>query len=107
VTIPDLDGKQGTGHVERGDAMIEDVTPTKLYGISDRYNLIVIEDSDGELHNLVFSNSEILRGRIRGSKHSRKVPNYRLKFFHCTEVFVICTFVSLIIGILTGYFIKN
>lgn len=85
--------------------MIKNVTPTKLYGISDRYNLVVIEDKDGELHNLVFSNSEILKSRIRGAKYSDKIPKYTLKFSHCTEVFVLSTFVSLIVGILTGYFL--
>ncbi len=85
--------------------MIKNVTPTKLYGISDRYNLVVIEDSDGELHNLVFSNEEILKGRLRGSRYSRRVPEYRLKFFHCTEVFVISTIVSLAVGISTGWFL--
>ena len=85
--------------------MIKNVTPTKLYGISDRYNLVVIEDGDGELHNLVFSNEEILRGRLRGSRYSRRVPKYRLKLLDCTEVFVVCSFVSLAVGILTGWFL--
>jgi len=85
--------------------MIKNVSPTKLYGISDNYNLVVIEDKEGELHNLVFSNSEILRGRIRGSRYSHRVPEYRLKFFHCTEVFVVSSLVSLVVGILTGWFL--
>ncbi len=105
MTIRGQDGKQGTGHVKLGDAMIKNVTPTKMYKISDEYNLIVIEDSEGELHNLVFSNSEILKGRLRGSKYSDKVPEYRLKLLDCTEVFVVSTFVSLVVGILTGYFL--
>lgn len=84
--------------------MITNVTPTKLYGISDNYNLIVVEDGDGDLHNLVFSNSEILKSRIRGARYSHKVPEYKLKFLDCTEVFVVSTFVSLVVGILTGYF---
>jgi|TARA_R100000482_G_C5101109_1_gene135653 hypothetical protein len=85
--------------------MIKNVSPTKLYGISDNYNLVVIEDSEGELHNLVFSNSEILKGRLRGSRYSHKVPEYRLKFLDCTEVFVVSTLVSLVVGILTGWFL--
>ena len=105
MITPDLDGKQGIGHVGLGDVMIKNVTPTKLYGISDRYNLVVIEDSDGELHDLVFSNEEILRGRLRGSRYSRRVPKYRLKLLDCTEVFVISTLVSLVIGGLTGWFL--
>ena len=107
MTIRDQDGKQGIGHVELGDGMIKNVTPTKLYGISDRYNLVVVEDRDGELHNLVFSNSEILKGRIRGAKYSDKIPKYRLKFSHCAEVFILSTFVSLLLGILTGLFIGS
>lgn len=85
--------------------MIKNVSPTKLYGISDNYNLIVIEDSEGELHNLVFSNSEILKSRLRGSRYSRKVPKYRLKFLDCTEVFVVSSLVSFVVGILTGWFL--
>ncbi len=84
--------------------MIKNVTPTKLYKVSDEHNLVVIEDSEGELHDLVFSNSEILKGRLRGSKYSHKVPEYRLKLLDCTGVFVVSTFVSLIVGILTGWF---
>ena len=84
--------------------MIKNVTPTKLYKVSDEHNLVVIEDSEGELHDLVFSNSEILKARLRGSKYSHKVPEYRLKLLDCTGVFVVSTFVSLIVGILTGWF---
>ena len=86
--------------------MIKNVTPAKLYGISDRHNLVVIEDGDGELHNLVFSNEEILRGRLRGSRYSSRVPKYRLKLLDCTEVFVVSTLVSLVIGGLTGWFLR-
>tara|TARA_R100001591_G_scaffold113247_1_gene126302 strand:- start:166 stop:429 length:264 start_codon:yes stop_codon:yes gene_type:complete len=85
--------------------MIKNVTPTKLYKINNEHNLIVIEDSEGELHNLVFSNSEILKGRLRGSRYSNKVPEYRLKLFDCTEVFIASTLVSFVIGILTGWFL--
>ena len=105
MTTPDLDGKQGIGHVERGDIMIKNVSPTKLYKISDKYNLVVIEDGDGELHNLIFSNEEILKGRLRGSRQSHRVPKYNLKFLDCTEVFIVCTLVSLVVGILTGWFL--
>tara|TARA_Y100001972_G_C7509336_1_gene257454 strand:- start:312 stop:575 length:264 start_codon:yes stop_codon:yes gene_type:complete len=86
--------------------MIKNVTPTKLYKINDRYNLVVIEDSDGELHSLIFSNEEILRARLRGSRYSHRVPEYRLKLLDCTEVFVVSTLVSLIIGGLTGWFLR-
>jgi len=86
--------------------MIKNVTPTKLYKISDEHNLVIIEDGEGELHNLVFSNSEILKARLRGSKYSHKVPEYRLNLLDCTEVFVVSTFVSLVVGILTGYFLQ-
>ena len=86
--------------------MIKNVSPTKLYGISDNYNLVVIEDSEGELHNLVFSNSEILKGRLRGSRYSHRVPKYRLKILDCTEVFVVSTLVSLGIGVLAGCFLR-
>jgi hypothetical protein len=85
--------------------VITNVSPTKLYGISDNYNLVVVEDGDGELHNLVFSNSEILKSRLRGSRYSHKVPKYKLKFLDCTEVFVVSTLVSLVVGILTGCFL--
>ena len=86
--------------------MIKNVTPTKLYKINDRHNLVVIEDSDGELHSLIFSNEEILRARLRGSRYSHRVPEYRLKLLDCTEVFVVSTLVSLIIGGLTGWFLR-
>ena len=85
--------------------IIRNVTPTNLYKISDEYNLIVIEDNEGELHNLVFSNAEILKARAKGLKHSHKVPEYRLNLLDCTEIFIVSTLVSLAVGILTGYFL--
>lgn len=85
--------------------MIKDVTPTKLYKISDDHTLVAVEDRDGELHNLVFSNREILKGRFRGVKYSYKIPEYKLKVCCCTEVFVISGAVSLVVGILTGWFL--
>lgn len=85
--------------------MIKDVTPAKLYKISNNHTLIVIEDRDGELHDLVFSDREILKGRFRGVRYSHEIPEYKLKVCCCTEVFVISSVVSLIVGILTGWFL--
>ena len=85
--------------------MIKDVTPAKLYKINDKYNLIVVDDRDGEVHNLIFSNREILKGRFRGVRYSGKIPEYNLKVYFCTAVFLSCSFISLILGFLIGYFI--
>lgn len=107
MTIRDQDGKQGTGHVELGDVMIRDVTPAKLYKINDKHSLIVIEDRDGELHNLIFSNREVLKGRFRGARDKDRTPEYRLKSYYGVENIVTCALVSLGLGILIGYFCGN
>lgn len=83
--------------------MIKDVTPAKLYKINDKYNLIVVDDRDGEVHNLVFSNREILKSRFRGVRGSSIIPEYKIKVYFCTEVFLFCTTISLLTGFIIGY----
>lgn len=83
--------------------MIKDVTPAKLYKIDDKHSLIVVDDRDGEVHNLVFSNREILKGRFRGVRDSRRIPKYKIKVYFCTEVFLFCTVISLLTGFIIGY----
>jgi len=85
--------------------MIKDVTPAKLYKINDKYNLIVVDDRDGEVHNLVFSNREILKSRLRGVRDSRRIPEYKIKVYFCTEVFLSCTVISLLTGFIIGYLV--
>jgi len=87
--------------------MIHDVTPTKLYKVNDKYNLIIIEDRDGELHNLIFSNREVLKGKFRGAIGKSKAPKYKLKLYCGVENIVRCAIVSLAVGILIGYFFGN
>ena len=84
--------------------MITNVSPTKVYNINDRYNLVVIEDSDGDLHNLVFSNSEILKARSRGINNSHKMPQYTLRLCCGTSNYVMSIFLAVAVGMLAGYF---
>lgn len=107
VVIRGQDGKQGTGHVELGDVMIHDVTPAKLYKINHNRNLIVVEDRDGELHNLIFSNREVLKGRFRGARDKDRTPKYKLKSYYGVENIIACALASLGLGILIGYFFAN
>jgi len=87
--------------------MIHDVTPAKLYKINDNRNLIVVEDRDGELHNLIFSNREVLKGRFRGARDKDRTPKYKLKSYYGVENIIACALASLGLGILIGYFFAN
>ncbi len=87
--------------------MIKNVTPAKLHKINDKHILIVIEDRDGELHNLIFSSREVLKGRFRGARDKDRTPKYRLKSYYGVENIVACALISLWLGILIGYFCGN
>jgi|14BtaG_2_1085337.scaffolds.fasta_scaffold00185_28 hypothetical protein len=71
------------------------------------YSLVVIEDDEGELHNLVFSNKEILDSWTKGLKYSHRIPRYTLKLCCGTEIFIICMLASLILGVLAGWFLRT
>lgn len=68
--------------------MINDVSPTLVYVVENKnkhgaanknYNLIFIEDSTGDIVPLLFSDSDISDGFVRGAKNKEDIPKYRLR----------------------------
>ena len=94
--------------------MITDVTPTKIYRLknegkdklsSKNYNMIVIEDSNGELQHLLLSDSDVLKSMTRGRRNIEDTPQYRLRLYCGTTTYAFSVIASLGAGILMGYYL--
>lgn len=94
--------------------MITDVTPTKIYRLknegkdnlsSKNYNMIVIEDCDGDIQHLLLSDHNILKCIDRAKQCSDRIPKYTLRLCCGTTGYFISLFLSLVVGVATGYFL--
>lgn len=96
--------------------MIHGITPTKIYPVENKkrhkaanksYNMIVVEDDDGELQHLLFSDTDVLRGLERAKQNKEDIPEYTLRLCCGTITYILSLFVSLGVGIAAGYFLGN
>jgi|14BtaG_2_1085337.scaffolds.fasta_scaffold43844_2 hypothetical protein len=95
--------------------MIHGMTPTKIYSVvnknkrgpaNKRYNLIVVEDEDGDLQHMLFSDSDVLRGLERARQNKEDIPKYTIRMCCGTSGYILSLVVSLGIGVATGYFLQ-
>jgi hypothetical protein len=94
--------------------MIHGVTPTKIYPVINKdrhkaanrsYNMIVIEDADGDLQHLLLSDTDLLRCAERAKQNKEDIPKYTLRLCCGTSGYILSCFVSLMFGGFLGYFL--
>jgi hypothetical protein len=96
--------------------MIHGVTPTKIYPVINKdrhkaanrsYNMIVIEDADGDLQHLLLSDTDLLRCVERAKQNKEDIPKYTLRLCCGTSGYILSLAVSLGVGIIVGYFLRT
>lgn len=114
IQRPALNGKRGTGLVRSGNIMLKNIKTSKFYRIKKEvvenstirhYNMLVVEDSDGKLHELLFTDLDLEKSLIRSRCHKKIIPNYTLEYGSCIPnlVVVLICFLCLLLG----YFVNE
>lgn len=67
---------------------ISNVTPTMVYTVQnknkktsspDTYNLIVVEDRGGKVYELLFTEADLVKARIRAKSNAEDIPDMEFK----------------------------
>tara|TARA_B100002019_G_scaffold261667_1_gene248583 strand:+ start:1887 stop:2189 length:303 start_codon:yes stop_codon:yes gene_type:complete len=51
----------------------------KKASANDHYNMIVVEDLGGDIQELLFTDSDLVKGVVRAKKNREDIPPYRIK----------------------------
>lgn len=92
------------------------IQPGKFYRIknndkkssaSDHYNMIVVENNEGDIEELLFTDSDLVKATVRRKKNIEDIPRYSIAAPEGGIIYVIgLTTVGIVSG-LVGYFIKD
>jgi len=92
------------------------IQPGKFYRIknsdkksaaSNHYNMIVVENNEGGVEELLFTDSDLVKATVRRKKNNEDIPRYQVTVSEKGFTYVIgLTLVGIVSG-LVGYFIKD
>jgi hypothetical protein len=92
------------------------IQPGKFYRIknsdkksaaSDHYNMIVVENNEGGVEELLFTDSDLVKATVRRKKNTEDIPRYSIVAPEGGIIYVIgLTTVGIVSG-LVGYFIRD
>lgn len=74
---------------------------------NDHYNMVVVEDSTGDIQELLFTDSDLVKGVVRAKKNREDIPLYQIKV---TDGGFSYWFGLLVVGLTSGaigYFAKQ
>lgn len=114
ILRPARNGKRGIGLVKNGSIMLKNIKTSKFYRIKKEdvenstirhYNMLVVEDTDGDFQELLFTDLELEKSLIRRKCHDKIVPRYTTEYGSCIPnvVVVFICFLCLVLG----YFINE
>lgn len=92
------------------------VKPGKFYRVenkdkkssaNDHYNMIIVEDSQGDIQELLFTDSDLTKAVIRGRKNKEDVPPYGIFVENGGFAYAFGLSATTILGFIIGYFAKN
>ena len=94
--------------------MLKNIKTSKFYRIKKEdvenstirhYNMLVVEDTDGDFQELLFTDLELEKSLIRRKCHDKIVPRYTTEYGSCIPnvVVVFICFLCLVLG----YFINE
>jgi len=55
---------------------------SKKSSANDHYNMVVVENNLGELEELLFTDSDLMKAVVRRRKNKEDIPPYRVKVIH-------------------------
>ena len=80
---------------------------SKKSSANDHYNMVVVENNLGELEELLFTDSDLMKAVVRRRKNKEDIPPYRVKINNGGFIYPFSLLMMTIVGGVIGYFIKN
>jgi len=80
---------------------------SKKSSANDHYNMIVVDNNLGELEELLFTDSDLMKAVVRRRKNKEDIPPYRVKVNNGGFIYPFSLLMVAFIGGVIGYFIKN
>lgn len=80
---------------------------SKKSSANDHYNMVVVENNLGELEELLFTDSDLMKAVIRRRKNKEDIPPYRVKVNSGGFIYTLSLLMVAFVGGVIGYFIKN
>jgi len=80
---------------------------SKKSSANDHYNMIVVDNNLGELEELLFTDSDLMKAVVRRRKNKEDIPPYRVKVNNGGFIYPFSLLMMTLIGGVIGYFIKN
>ena len=80
---------------------------SKKSSANDHYNMIVVDNNLGELEELLFTDSDLMKAVVRRRKNKEDIPPYRIKVNNGGFIYPFSLLMMTLVGGVIGYFIKN
>jgi hypothetical protein len=80
---------------------------SKKSSANDHYNMIVVDNNLGELEELLFTDSDLMKAVVRRRKNKEDIPPYRVKVNNGGFIYPFSLLMMTLVGGVIGYFIKN
>ena len=80
---------------------------SKKSSANDHYNMVVVENNLGELEELLFTDSDLMKAVVRRRKNKEDIPPYRVKVNNGGFIYPFSLLMMTLVGGVIGYFIKN
>lgn len=80
---------------------------SKKSSANDHYNMVVVENNLGELEELLFTDSDLMKAVVRRRKNKEDIPPYRVKINNGGFIYPFSLLMVALLGGVIGYFIKN
>jgi len=80
---------------------------SKKSSANDHYNMIVVDNNLGELEELLFTDSDLMKAVVRRRKNKEDIPPYRVKVNSGGFIYTLSLLMVAFVGGVIGYFIKN
>jgi hypothetical protein len=80
---------------------------SKKSSANDHYNMVVVENNLGELEELLFTDSDLMKAVVRRRKNKEDIPPYRVKINNGGFIYPFSLLMMTLVGGIIGYFAKN
>jgi hypothetical protein len=80
---------------------------SKKSSANDHYNMVVVENNLGELEELLFTDSDLMKAVVRRRKNKEDIPPYTVKVDNGGLIYPLSLLMIALLGGIVGYYIKN
>ena len=79
----------------------------KKSSANEHYNMVVVENNEGDLEELLFTDSDLMKAVVRRKKNKEDIPPYRVKVDNGGFIYPLSLLLVALMGGVVGYFAKN